>query len=313
MDKSERATSAAAGRDPRNDQLGGSIIHLDTPPTAPAQGQAYAFHPLADIFPLLEGDEFEDLVADIKANGLIEPIILLDDLILDGRNRYRACIAAGIEPTYRPFIGDDFAAFVISMNVARRHLTHGQKRAVLVKLLAAHPEKSDRQIAETVKASPTTVGVVRSQMESTVQIGQLPKRIGKDGKARKRPQSRTARRQARIDRAMGRHSRPPPELANAATDNFLDDDGDYAPVDPASDASTRIRGFLYRAHQSERGASLDDLDGLTITQEMRDAGARAASAWTRICQLMAAEPTTAVVADALDDIPDVVDQTGGRI
>jgi hypothetical protein len=70
------------------------------------------------------------------------------------------------------------------------------------KLLAAQPEKSDRQIAEMAKASPTTVGKVRAKMEPTVQPGQL-KRTGKDGKARKQPGRRisaAAREQEARDR-----------------------------------------------------------------------------------------------------------------
>lgn len=57
-----------------------------------------AFHPLADVFPLIEGVEFDELVASIKEHGLRHPITTLDDMILDGRNRYRACLAAGVAP-----------------------------------------------------------------------------------------------------------------------------------------------------------------------------------------------------------------------
>jgi ParB-like nuclease domain len=148
------------------------------------------FHPIANLFPLMEGEEFDALVADIEKNGQREPIVLYQGKILDGRNRYRACLAAGIGlklPKHEdnsPYIGDP-VAYVISKNVHRRHLTAEQKRDLIARLLKADPSKSDRQIAETVKASPTTVGTVRREVEPTVQSGQL--RVGKDGKARKQP------------------------------------------------------------------------------------------------------------------------------
>jgi hypothetical protein len=50
----------------------------------------FQFHPLADKFPLLEGNEFYALADDIRDNGMNYPITLFEDKILDGRNRYRA-------------------------------------------------------------------------------------------------------------------------------------------------------------------------------------------------------------------------------
>jgi hypothetical protein len=153
------------------------------------------FHPLADLFPLMEGAEFDALVADIKKNGLHYPIFLYEGKILDGRNRYRACLELGWEPATRNcdnHVGDP-AGFVISRNIRRRHLTAAQKRDLIAKLLKAAPEKSNRQIAETAKADDKTVAAIRRGLESTAEIPQLEKTVGGDGKARKRPAKKPTR------------------------------------------------------------------------------------------------------------------------
>jgi N6-adenosine-specific RNA methylase IME4 len=91
-------------------------------------------HPLAAIVPLLEGEAFNALVADIRANGLIEPITLHEGAILDGRNRLKACKAAGIEPRFVEYEGHDPLAFVISKNVMRRHLDESQRSLIASRL-----------------------------------------------------------------------------------------------------------------------------------------------------------------------------------
>ena len=72
------------------------------------------FHPLAEIFPLVGGADFDELVADIRVHGLHEPIVVFEDRVLDGRNRYRACEVAGIEPTLTVYTGDDPVAYARS-------------------------------------------------------------------------------------------------------------------------------------------------------------------------------------------------------
>jgi hypothetical protein len=69
-------------------------------------------------------------------------------------------------------------------------------------------------------------------------------------------------------------------------DSFLDDDGDFAPVDPAADDACRIRGFLYRAQQSTFAAEADELKGLVCTSEMVEAARKVITAWTALLQEM---------------------------
>jgi len=78
-------------------------------------------HPAADAFPMMDAVRLDELKADIAANGQREPITLCDGMVLDGRNRYRACIDLGVEPNVREYSGDPWA-FAWSLNGARRDL-----------------------------------------------------------------------------------------------------------------------------------------------------------------------------------------------
>ena len=112
------------------------------------------FHPVANIFPLIQGEEYQSLKTDIFINGLLEPIWLAPDgRILDGRNRWRACVDAGIEPRFRQYEGNDSTTamirFVLSLNKERRHLTSSQMAAAAIKaeeiMTALEAEAKERQ------------------------------------------------------------------------------------------------------------------------------------------------------------------------
>jgi N6-adenosine-specific RNA methylase IME4/ParB-like chromosome segregation protein Spo0J len=92
------------------------------------------FHPLADVLPLIEGPEFDRLVADIAEHGLKDKITLYDGMILDGRNRYRACRVAGVTPDYIEFDDKDPAAFVLTKNLVRRHLGPSERAMVAARM-----------------------------------------------------------------------------------------------------------------------------------------------------------------------------------
>jgi hypothetical protein len=84
-------------------------------------------HPAAEVFPMLPPDELAELAEDIKVNGLAHPIVVKAGVLIDGRNRREACRIAGVEPRTVELNGQDATAFILSSNIARRHLTKGQR------------------------------------------------------------------------------------------------------------------------------------------------------------------------------------------
>lgn len=91
-------------------------------------------HEYASLFPMMSDAEIESLAQDIKEHGQRDPIITLSGEILDGRNRYRACEIAGMEPWLKAYQGDDPLSYVISHNLHRRHLTESQRGLIASKL-----------------------------------------------------------------------------------------------------------------------------------------------------------------------------------
>lgn len=107
----------------------------------------YTVHPLADEFPLIEGDEFAGLVDSIAEHGLFDPIVLSHDgqTLIDGRNRLRACYEARTDPRFVN-LGDNESEvdYIVAHNLARRDLNPGQ-RAVLALTVLPHKEAEARR------------------------------------------------------------------------------------------------------------------------------------------------------------------------
>lgn len=101
------------------------------------------FHEVANLFPLLEGEEFQTLVEDIRQNGQIEPIWMYHGKIVDGRNRYRACRQLGIEPKTREWDGKgSLVQFVVSLNLHRRHLNESQRGMIAARIKPIFEEEA---------------------------------------------------------------------------------------------------------------------------------------------------------------------------
>lgn len=89
-------------------------------------------HKFAKYFPPMSNEQFQELVEDIKANGLIEPITTFEGKILDGVHRERACKRAKVKPRYIEWTDSNPLKWVVSKNLHRRHLTDGQKHMIQI-------------------------------------------------------------------------------------------------------------------------------------------------------------------------------------
>lgn len=98
-------------------------------------------HPLAEMLPPMNDAELQTLKESIEQHGQSDPIELFEGKILDGRNRYRACQDAGIEPKTTLFKGDYAAAIQrVYARAVHRNMSESQKAAAAINFLP-HFEK----------------------------------------------------------------------------------------------------------------------------------------------------------------------------
>lgn len=162
------------------------------------------FHELANEFPLISEEETNQLADDIKKVGLIEPIVLLDGKILDGRNRYNACKLAGRKLAAEDVIqyeeeydGEDPVVFVISRNIRRRHLTVGQRAQVAAELFKRMAKDGSSTAKERAKKAASVAGVAASSVEQAAHLDSKAPDLAKQVKAGKKSLHKAAKEAAK--------------------------------------------------------------------------------------------------------------------
>ena len=103
-----------------------------------------------NIFPAAKAEDYNRLRDDIRDNGydLKQPIIIYEGEILDGWNRWTACLELKINPSTRQFDGNESEAIGLVMRTnKRRNLNSGQWATIAVEaedIMAAITEQIER-------------------------------------------------------------------------------------------------------------------------------------------------------------------------
>ncbi|WP_123554385.1 ParB/RepB/Spo0J family partition protein [Kitasatospora cineracea] len=124
------------------------------------------------MFPMLAEDELHDLAEDIKAHGLLTPIVRdPDGVLLDGRNRLAACERAGVEPRFTTYDGTDQAEYIWLSNVRRRHISAGQ-RAMIQAMILSLSGHSLRTHAKLHDVSRSRLSLANTVLQSAADLAE---------------------------------------------------------------------------------------------------------------------------------------------
>jgi len=113
-----------------------------------------------NIFPAAKAEDYNRLKDDIRDNGYDskQPIVIYEGEVLDGWNRWTACLELKINPPTRQFYGDESEAIGLVMRTnKRRNLNSGQWATIAVEaeyIIKAISEQSDKRM-KAGKSNPS--------------------------------------------------------------------------------------------------------------------------------------------------------------
>jgi hypothetical protein len=136
-------------------------------------------HPACAAFPIMPEDDLAKLAIDIQTNGLREPVVMFNNELLDGRNRWIACERAGVIPATVEHDGSDPIAFVISKNERRRHLPLVERAFIAAALanLANHRPAISPSNEGVTKISQSDAAKAMNVSTSSLQDAHIVKKV----------------------------------------------------------------------------------------------------------------------------------------
>ncbi|MFD7406968.1 ParB N-terminal domain-containing protein [Streptomyces sp. NPDC059866] len=138
--------------------------------------------------PRVSGADPEHVEALVAAQAPLPPIIVQRSTmqVIDGLHRLSAARLRGDDKICVVFFdGDEAEAFVLAVESNTTHglpLTTAERKLATRRIIASHPQWSDRMIASVAGLAPGTVATIRRQTQD-VPTAQTA-RIGQDGRVR---------------------------------------------------------------------------------------------------------------------------------
>jgi ParB family chromosome partitioning protein len=157
---------------------------------SPPELRALRPHRYAGLFPQLVGSDRDELRDSMRRRGYDEafPLVVWEQTgeLIDGHNRRDVALELGFVEV-PVVLRDDFeseadvAAFIVSANIARRHLARDERRELLKRL--ARNGVSTRQAAKAAGVSPSTALRAAVEARASNDAPAAERVTGADGKS----------------------------------------------------------------------------------------------------------------------------------